>query len=152
MSETETKIQKEFVDTGFGFPVRLRNVPMVKVRGAWTPKINYNHLAETVLHSLAFKPSHLTGAEVKFIRTHFKMTLKEFAKRFCVTHVAVIKWEKTKRQPTVMGWATEKDVRLFILSKLQVKAVLIAELYTKLEAVPVEKPAPLAVDAEKLAA
>lgn len=148
----ETKIQKEFVDTGLGFPVRLRNAPMVKVRGTWTPKINYNHLAEAVLHSLAFKPSRLTGSEIKFIRTHFEMTLQEFAKRFCVTHVAVIKWERSKDQPTVMTWTTEKDVRLFILSKLRVKAVLIAQLYSKLESVPAEKPAPLDVDAEKLAA
>jgi hypothetical protein len=49
MSETETKIQKEFVDTAFGFPVRLKNVPMVRVRGTWTPKVNYNHLAEMFL-------------------------------------------------------------------------------------------------------
>lgn len=152
MDEMETKIQKGFVDTGFGFPVRLRNVLMVKVRGAWTPKINYNHLAEAVLNSLAFKPSRLTGAEIRFIRTHFQMTLQKFAKRFSVTHVAVIKWEKAKNHPTVMNWPTEKDIRLFLLSKLQVKAVLIAELYIKLEEVPAEKPAPLNVDAENLAA
>ena len=93
---SETKIQKEFIDTGFGFAVRLKNVPMIKVRGTWTPKINYNHLAEAVLHSLAFKSARLTGAEIKFIRTHFDMTLQEFAKRFCVTHVAVLKWEDRK--------------------------------------------------------
>ena len=34
-----TKIQKEYVDMGFGFPVYLQNVPMVKVRGVWTPKV-----------------------------------------------------------------------------------------------------------------
>lgn len=148
----ETKIQKEFVDTGFGFPIQLRNVQMVKIRGAWTPKINYNHLAEAVLNALAFKPSRLTGAEINFIRTHFEMTLQEFAARFCVTHVAVLKWEKTKHQPTVMGWTTEKDIRLFILSKLQVKAVMIAQLYTKLEAIPSEKSTPLDLDVEDLAA
>jgi transcriptional regulator with XRE-family HTH domain len=152
MEKLKIKIKNEFIDTGFGFPVRIRNVSMVKVRGAWTPKINYNHLADAVLNSLAFKPSRLTGAEIKFIRTHFKMTLQEFAKRFCVTHVAVIKWEKTKNHPTVMSWTTEKDVRLFILSKLQVKALLIVALYTRLEKVPDEKPSPLDVEAGELAA
>ena len=34
----QTKIQKEFVDHGFGFPIRLRQVPMVKVRRVWTPQ------------------------------------------------------------------------------------------------------------------
>src|SRR3989338_5645317 len=105
----ETKIQKEFIDTGFGFPVRLRNVPMVKVRGDWTPKVNYNSLAQSVLDALAFKASRLTGNEIKFIRTHFEMTLQEFAKRFSVSHVAVLKWEKSKTQATAMSWSTEKD-------------------------------------------
>ena len=148
----EIKIQKELIDTGFGFPVRLRNVPMVKVRGAWTPKVNYNSLAHAVLHCLAFKNSRLTGSEIKFIRTHFELTLQEFATRFCVTHVAVLKWEKFKDHSTVMNWSTEKDIRLFILSKLGVKLLLIAQLYSKLETVPIQKPIRLDVDVESLAA
>ncbi len=51
-----------------------------------------------------------------------------------------------------MGWATEKDIRMFILSKLNVKAVLIAQLYTELESVASEKQKPLDLDLEKLAA
>ena len=98
----ETKIQKELIDTGFGFPIRLRNVPMLKVRGVWTPKLNYNELALVVLRALTHKESRLTGNEIKFIRTHFEMTLQEFAKRFCVTHVGVMKWEKSKNQPTCL--------------------------------------------------
>ena len=100
---------------GFGFPIRLLNVPMIKVRGAWTPKINYNALSLKVLRALAHKESRLTGNEIKFIRTHFEMSLQEFAKRFCVTHVGVMKWEKTKNAPTSMGWSAEKDIRLFVL-------------------------------------
>ncbi len=99
----ETKVQREFLDTGFGFPIRLVNVPMVKVRGTWTPKLNYNELALVVLRALTYKESRLTGNEIKFIRTHFEMTLQEFAKRFCVTHVGVMKWEKTKNQSTAMN-------------------------------------------------
>jgi len=148
----ETKIQNEFVDSGFGFPVRLKNVPMIKIRGVWTPKINYNELAQALLHLLAFKSSRLTGAEIKFIRTHFEMTLQEFSKRFCVTHVAVLKWEKAKKQQTVMGWSIEKDIRLFVLSKLHVKSVLIAQLYTKLESKPSQKSAPLNLDVGEMAA
>ena len=146
----EHKIQKEFLDTGFGFPVRLRNVPMIKVRGSWTPKINYNELIQTILHLLAFKPSRLTGFEIKFIRTHYEMTLQEFAKRFCVSHVAVLKWEKPKAQVTVMNWSTEKDIRLFILSKLQVKAVLLVQLYNRLEMIPRQRSVTLEVDLETL--
>ena len=45
----ERKIQKMFIDEGLGFKVRLFNVPMIKVRGSWTPHINYNELAKVVL-------------------------------------------------------------------------------------------------------
>ena len=148
----ETKIQKEFIDVGFGFPVTLRNVPMIKVRGIWTPKINYNQLTDSVLIALSFKPGRLTGAEIKFIRLHFEMTLQAFAERFGVTHVAVLKWEKAKDQPTAMNWATEKDIRLFILSQQKVKATVFAKLYAELENMPSGKRSNINLDLEKLAA
>ena len=147
----EKKVQKEHVDYGFGFPVRLRNVPMIKIRGNWTPHIDYNLLSRTVLYALAYKSSRLTGNEIKFIRNHFEMTFQSFAERFCVTHVAVLKWEKVKDHPTVMSWTTEKDIRLFIISKLSKNSAEIAKLYGFLEKLPKEKPAPLDVDLEKAA-
>ena len=96
-----TKIQKRFVDEGFGFPVVLRNVEMVKVRGVWTPKVDYNHLAKVIIMALAHKPSRLTGAEVKFIRHYFKMTLTQFGNRFSVSHPGVIKWGNRKQEDYV---------------------------------------------------
>lgn len=147
----ETKIQKEYLDYGFGFPVRLRNVPMVKVRGEWTPKVDYNLLTRNVLRGLAFKPSRLTGNEIKFIRQHFEMTLQVFAKRFCVTHVAVLKWEKMKDLSTVMNWTTEKDIRLSVLSKLSSKSSELAKLYSELENLPSEKASSLYFDIKEIA-
>lgn len=148
----ERKIQKSFLDHGFGFPVRLVNVPMVKVRGHWTPEIDYNKLAAAVLRVLAHKPSRLTGFEVKFIRNHFGMTLQVFAKRFNVSHVAVLKWEKTGRDVTAMSWAIEKDLRLFALSHLSAKPQEMVGLYSDLEKVPPTKSKELAVDLDRLAA
>ena len=148
----ETKMQKEFIDKGFGFPIRLVNVPMVKVRGEWTPKINYNELALEVLRALTHKESRLTGNEIKFIRTHFEMTLTEFAKRFCVTHVGVMKWEKALNKPTAMNWSAEKDIRLFVLTRLAAKAQELASLYDDLQALPEGKPEPIHLDAKKVAA
>jgi hypothetical protein len=57
----ETKVQNEWIDTGFGFPVKLTNVTMIKVRGNWTPKLDYNALAINVLKALTHKHSRLTG-------------------------------------------------------------------------------------------
>lgn len=143
---------EEFIDTGFGFEVKLLNVPLLKIRGEWTPKINYNNLALQVLRALAHKMSRLTGDEIHFIRTHFEMTLQEFAKRFYVTHVAVMKWEKTKKSSTGMNWTTEKDIRLSILRHVGSKAADLVKLYSELENTPSEKPCLINLRMRRLAA
>lgn len=148
----EQKIQKSFVDTGLGFPVRLLNVPMIKIRGRWTPNIDYGRLTDAVLRALCAKPVRLTGNEVRFIRLHFEMTLQEFAARFAVSHAAVIKWEKSKDDSTGMNWASEKDLRLFILSKLSARAEALAQLYQELECSKAERKQTLQLDAENIAA
>lgn len=137
---SDLKIQAEFIDHGFGFPVRLLNVPMTKIRGVWTPKINYTELSKLVLKGLALKSARLTGNEIKFIRLSFELTLEEFAKRFDVSHPAVIKWEKNEDSPTNIQWSTEKDIRLFIYKNLSQEIFL--ELYNRLEEKPprVERP------------
>jgi len=148
----ETKTQKSFVDTGFGFPVHLVNVPMVKVRGIWTPSIDYNKLTRAVLRVIAYKAGRLTGAEVRFARQHFGLTLQQFGKRLGVSHVAVMKWEKSSRQVTAMNWATEKDIRLFILLKLTPSSSQMLSLYSALEEVPSQKAGKIEVTGEGLAA
>ena len=145
-------MQKTFTDYGFGFPVKLLNVPMVKIRGKWTPDIDYNALTQAVLLNLCEKPVKLTGNEVRFIRQNFEMTLQQFAKRFAVSHAAVIKWEKAQDEPTNMSWSTEKDLRLFILSKLNSRPAEIAELYKKLEDLKPAQKRIIKVDLENVAA
>lgn len=113
-----TKIVTEYIDNGFGFPVLIHNVTMVEIRGEWLPKINYAKLANNVLKELVIKKSRLTGNELRFIRLKFEMNLEDFAKRFYVSHPAVIKWENKKDMQTNMNWSTEKDIRLFIYNKL----------------------------------
>ena len=147
------KIKRVHIDRGFWFPVKLVNVPMVKVRGEWTPAINYNLLAEVVLKELCEKDSNLTGEEVRFIRQHFEMTLQQFAKRFGVTHPAVMKWERMKNKPTGASWSTEKDIRLFVLNKLTSKPSELVDLYRYLEhVIDRERAREVEVDGRKIAA
>ena len=148
----QRKIQRVFVDHGFGFPIKLLNTPMIKVRGKWTPEINYNRLAKLVLEELCWKDSRLTGNEIKFIRQYFEMTLQSFAKRFYVTHAGVIKWEKAKTKSTEMVWTTEKDIRLFVLSNLGATSKELAQLYEKLESHPSNITKEVQLDIEKIAA
>ena len=149
----ENRTKKCHIDRGFGFPVKLLNVPMTKIRGEWTPAINYNLLAQVVLRELCEKEGRLTGNEVRFIRQHFEMTLQAFAKRCGVTHPGVLKWEKMKNKPTGMNWSSEKDIRLFVLLKLSSRSKEIVDLYAMLEEVMDERrDFEYQVDARKLAA
>lgn len=150
--KTETKIQKSYADHGFGFPVCLINVPMVKVRGKWTPNIDYNEFAKVLLKALCFKEGHLTGHEIRFIRLHFEMSLQAVAERFYVTHPAVLKWEKKANEPTSMDWSKEKDIRLFVMTQLSSKATELAKLYEFLEAETKKKNVTLKIDTQQLAA
>jgi len=148
----QSKIQKTFIDCGFGFPVKLTNVPMIKIRDSWTPDIDYARLAKGVLLALSKKLVRLTGNEVRFIRQHFEMTLENFAKRFAVSHPAVIKWERAGDEPTSMNWSTEKDLRLFILFKLNSNPKELSDLYLELEMARSDRKKIIQLNGEDLAA
>jgi len=128
----EKRTQGQFVYEGFGFPVVLKNVPMIKARGSWTPDVDYNVLAKDVLQAIAIHATRLTGGEVRFVRHYFEMTLEQFGERFGVSHPAVLKWEKTGAESANMTWGIEKDLRLFILDALGAKPKTFAETYRKL--------------------
>ena len=131
---TDTKIGKRFLYDGFGFGLVLRNVPMIKIRGAWTPRIDYNKLARQVLLALAHKPARLTGSQIYFIRHYFEMTLKNFGERFDVSHPAVLKWEGFGNTVPPLKWPVEKDIRLFILDRLKVRPLEFKGAYENLRA------------------
>jgi DNA-binding transcriptional regulator YiaG len=110
----------KFVYEGLGFPIILKNVPMIKIRDIWTPDINYNLFQKQVLIALAHRSFPLTGNELQFVRKYFELTLQNFASQFGVTHVAVLKWEKRGEKIAKIQPATEMYIRLFILEKLDV--------------------------------
>lgn len=148
----ERKVVKIFNDQGFGFKVQIINAPMVKVRGEWVLDLDQNKLQRTLLEALVLKPSRLTGKEIHFIRHYFEMNTTIFGQRFNVSHVAVLKWEKYGNQCTDMNWSTEKDIRLFIISRILVKPGKFLSIYNKLEeAIDKSKSLPVRVDAKEVA-
>ena len=112
------KIEKEFVYEGLGFPVLLKNVPMIEIRGVWTLDIDLNILQKVVLLALAHHPTDLTGNQVRYIRLWKNMTQVEFGKLLGVTHPAVVKWEKAGDKASKMNLTTQRDLRLLLLDKL----------------------------------
>ena len=75
-------------------------------------KINYDEIAKKLFCALAFKPSKLLGAEVRFMRHHLEMTQEEFAHLLMVERSTVAKWEKFDLDPTNMDSPTEQILRL----------------------------------------
>ena len=148
----KNKIQKVYRDHGFGFPVTLLHVPMTEVRGEWVPSVNQRELQEMVIEALVLKPSRLIGSEVHFIRLFSEMTLVQFAERFDVSHPAVLKWEGAEKYATGMNWTTEKDLRLFALTKLSPSAKKFVVVYEKLAEVASNKVQAIKIDCEKKSA
>ncbi len=112
------KIEKAYIYNGFGFPVVLHNVPMINVRGVWTPEIKWNRLEKIVILLLAHHPAMLTGNQIRFIRHSMEMNQREFSGLFHITHAAVVKWEKSHDKPAKMQMTTQVAIRLHILDDL----------------------------------
>ena len=137
---------------GLGFPIRLVNVPMKKVFGDWVLDINLEQFQKVVLHMLAKKPTPLSGGELRFIVDYLKMSVREFAQLFGVTHAAVLKWENEKSK---MNPSTEVCLRLYIFNYLKVADKEFRKLYLKFSpknlANMEDDGLPLEIDAEKIA-
>jgi DNA-binding transcriptional regulator YiaG len=147
----ETK-KDTFIWEGLGFPIRLVNVPMKKVFGDWVLDINLEHFQKAVLLILAKKPTPLNGGELRFIIDYLKMSTREFAQLFGVTHTAVLKWENEKSK---MNPGTEVCLRLYIFNHLKVADKEFRRLYLKISpqnlANAENDEAPLEINAEKIA-
>lgn len=129
----------KFVYTGFGFPVVLRDVAMLKTSiGRWAPQVDLNEVESAVFRGLALKPANLTGNEVRFIRQHMSMTLPSFAASLHVTHPAVLKWEGAASKPTSMSWGTELAIRLRILKDSGLTATEFFEAHSELDALELD--------------
>lgn len=102
---------------GFGFPIRLINVPMRKAYGDWILDIDFDQLQIAVLLLLVKQNFPLSGREITFIRHYLDMSTIEFGELLGVTHVAVLKWESEERK---MNPSTEIFLRLHVLDHLQV--------------------------------
>ncbi len=124
---------KKFIYEGLGFPIILRNVPVVEMLGEEILDIDFNALQKTVLLSLCHKDSPLTGSEIKFIRKYFELTLVEFGLKFGCSHSAVLKWEKYENHFAKIEVTTDVCIRLFIFSQLNRKSGAFKQLYDELD-------------------
>ena len=129
----KNKVLKKYTFQGLGFPVVLKNVPTIRIRGEICPDINYNELQKAVLFHLCHKQTPLTGNEIKFIRSYFEMTLIAFGEKFGVSHVAVLKWEKRKNWYAKIEPTTDLCIRLFVSSHMRFTGAAFMRLYNEID-------------------
>ena len=65
-----TKTKRNYIYNGLGFPVVLELATFSNIRGKWHLKIDVLKVAQSVFKSIPYKKSGLTGAEIRFARTH----------------------------------------------------------------------------------
>ena len=107
--------RKTFIFRGFGFPIKLVNVPMRKMAGEWVIDVDFDQLQLAALCCLLEKPAPMNGDELKFIRKYLEMTTTEFGRIFGVSHVAVLKWEKGTRA----NLSTDVYIHLYMYDHLE---------------------------------
>ena len=115
------KVMKTFIYEGLGFPIELHDIEMIMINGEYTPKIDVRAVADDAMKSLVLQKTKLTGNQVKFIRTYFSASLREFCKIVNESHMAVKKWENFKGKPTNMDPNIETRIRLYVYDKICVK-------------------------------
>lgn len=116
------KIMKTFIYEGLGFPIELHNVEMIMINGEYAPKIDIRATADNAMKSLVLQKSKLTGNQVKFIRSYFSASLREFGKIVNESHTAVKKWENFRNKPTNMDPNIETRIRLYIYDQICIKS------------------------------
>jgi len=112
---------KNYIYTGFGFPVKLHDVEMIMFEGEWHPKIDVRKIAEGIMKSLILQKERLTGNQIKFIRNYFSMSLRQFAKVVNESHAAIKKWEDFGDDITNMDKNIEIMLRLHIYNHVVMK-------------------------------
>jgi DNA-binding transcriptional regulator YiaG len=109
-----------------GFRIFLLNAPMLTLPdGSKCPAPNMKKLQEAVFRALAKKLSRLSGAEVRFIRKHMRMTQVEFANWLnMANHSVVSQWEKRGEHLSGMDYNTEILLRLLMEALISKKSTL----------------------------
>ena len=109
-----------------GFRIFLLNAPMLTLPdGSRCPAPNMKKLQEKAFSALAKKPSRLSGAEVRFIRKHMRLTQFEFANWLnMANHSVVSQWESKGELLSGMDYNTEILLRLLMETLISKKSTL----------------------------
>lgn len=125
-----------------GFRIYLVNAPMLTLPdGTKCPAPNMKRLQEAAFHSLAVKPSRLSGSEIRFIRKFLRMTQVDFASWLnMANHSVVSQWESKEEHLSGMDYNTEILLRLLMEARMTGKSTMPLSKIEKLRSLlPIEE-------------
>jgi transcriptional regulator with XRE-family HTH domain len=127
---------KNYEWNGFGFPIVFEELPGVKLRGELVPDVNWDEIAKPIVQFICGSQEvPFSGNQVKFIRMHLGMSLREFAKFMGVTHQSVMRWEEKAKAIAHIDAHTEIVMRIKVLKALHSDSKTIDQAVEKVEEV-----------------
>ena len=122
---------KEYIHTGFGFPVTILNPKMIKVFGEPVLDVNTKQLQQLVFEFLLGADFRLSGAHVKFIRHVMGLTQAKLAELLWqANHSCVSQWEAKEHAPAGMEAGTEKLLKIMMANHLN-NDILMHKIFLK---------------------
>ncbi|HNU68035.1 MAG TPA: hypothetical protein PLB35_09365 [Myxococcota bacterium] len=102
-----------------GFPVTLVDPPMIEVWGQMVPDIDMGWIQDSAVRLLLVKAARLTGSQVGFIRSYFRLRQVDLARVLnMANHSVVSQWESRHDEPSGMDYNTEVLLRLWMATRL----------------------------------
>ncbi|MCX6109844.1 MAG: hypothetical protein NTZ90_09620 [Proteobacteria bacterium] len=131
MKDRDTKVAKNFIYGGLGFPVIFRTVEVKELMGELVPNMNHRKLQDAVFLALLGAGFKFTGAHLSFVRHYMGLKQEDLGQKLGLSgHSMVSKWEKKKAAATGMSGAIEAGVRILMheylnKSQIPIKAVIL---------------------------
>ena len=111
---------KNYEWNGFGFPIVFDELPAIKIKDEIVPDVDWVEVAIPLIRFICSSQDlPFSGNQIKFIRHHFGMSLREFAGFVGVTHQSVMRWEEHDKSSAHVDENTEIIFRIKVLKKLQ---------------------------------
>lgn len=117
-AEGTTKIVRQYVYEGLGFPIILRNIKVFKSRGLWVPDVDYNELQAEVAKNIATHLHCITGNQLRFLRLHLGYNAYGLAMKMGVHPSQICRWEKAKENEIVMSMKSRSKLMKYFRAKI----------------------------------
>ncbi len=113
-----SKILENYIFSGFGFDILLKNVVIKEAHGEEYPDINMNELKLMTAKALLIRPVKMTGYQIKFLRTFLKLSFDSLAEKIDTAASTIRSWEKKGKDVSGLSIEHEKAFRIYAIHSI----------------------------------